>query len=207
MFFAEFSLHADIQQFIREHGVARRVVAFFCIVLGMYLCSYPEGHPEWVPWSTDLWHLGNYIFDHPGEISRMWLSVGAQMLMFGIALSTTAQNLLSGRYLLWMGSQGFYVYLIHAPLIRTILAWVIFGFNKPLQKEGLDDKGKPFPPGFLPMSAPWFVWMVMPFFYAIVYFAAWQWGLHVEPFCARVCKRLENILVSQQSKEGIVSGL
>ena len=136
----------------------------------------------------------------------MWLAVGSQMIIFGVAMSTTAQNLLSGRYLLWMGSQGFYVYLIHAPLIRTVLAWMVFGFNERIQKKGLDDKGKPFPPGNLAMSSPVVIWMAMPFFYACVYFAAYQWGLHVEPFCARVCKRLEDMLVSQESKEGIVSG-
>jgi len=135
------------------------------------------------------------------------MAVGTQMIIFGIALSTTAQNLLSGRYLLWMGSQSFYVYLIHAPLIRTVLAWLVFGFNKPLQKEGVNEEGKPFPPGNLPASSPSVIWIIIPFFYAVVYYISYQWGQYVEPFCARVCKRLENIMISQTSKEGIVSGV
>lgn len=53
--------------------------------------------------------------------------MGAFLLIFSILFSTTLRYLLSNRHLVFLGSISFSMYLLHATLMRTILAWVMFG--------------------------------------------------------------------------------
>ena len=38
-------------EFITNRTRLSRLIAIVCLVLGLYVASYPEGHPEWSTWS------------------------------------------------------------------------------------------------------------------------------------------------------------
>ena len=117
------------------------------IILGLYICSFPEDHYEWASWSDGIAQASNMAIPISGELSRYIHSVGAQIFILGLHFSDLAKKALSNRLFVWMGKRSFAVYLIHPLFIRTVLVWVMYGTIK--LPNDFDDYGKPIPPGIL----------------------------------------------------------
>ena len=61
------------------------------------------------------------------ELKRVYCTIGAFLLITSILFSPALQHLLSNRHLVFLGSISFSMYLLHATMMRTVLAWIVFG--------------------------------------------------------------------------------
>jgi hypothetical protein len=73
------------------------------------------------------------------DLARLIPLLAASLLIFSILFSPLLRQSLSHRYLVFLGGISFSMYLLHAILMRTILAWVIYGlFRQPWQEETVE---------------------------------------------------------------------
>ncbi|KAI4259778.1 MAG: hypothetical protein LQ352_000584 [Teloschistes flavicans] len=199
IFLADVSLDGDIASFAAVHPFLQAVGSSFLIFLGLLFCSYPEENPEWARWSTKLLDFGYWIFPSGVEFARYYPGLGADVLATGVMFNATAKKLLSHRFLCWMGKLSWPVYLLHAPLIRTVLTWVLFGASvRPLQ--GKDQNGHDLPPGWLPMANRWVVLFALPLFYVFLYRIAGLWASYVDPWCTNITQRFEDLVFRDDAK-------
>ena len=199
IFLAELSIDGDVASWSSSHPFIQSIGSASLILLGLFFCSYPEEHPTWARWSTGLLHLGNWIFPHGVEYARYYPGLGADILALGVMFNTTAKKILSHSFLCWMGKLSWPVYLLHAPLIRTVLTWALFGASvRPPQ--GKDDKGNQLPPGWLPIANRWVVMFAIPLFYVFLYRVAGLWANHVDPWCTRVTQWFEELVFRDDAK-------
>ncbi|KAL9038162.1 MAG: hypothetical protein Q9180_003298 [Flavoplaca navasiana] len=196
---AEVSIDPDVVNFMSEHPWFQAVTSSSLIILGFFFCSYPEEHPEWASWSRKMQDFGRLIFPHNSEYARFYPGMGADALATGIMFNPTAKTVLSHRFLCYLGRLSWPVYLIHAPLIRTVLAWVLFGASvRP--SRGKDENGNEMPPGYLPLAKPWVVMFAIPLFYVFLYRAADLWQRYVDPWCGRVTQHFEDLVFRDDAK-------
>ena len=196
---AEVSLDKDILEAVDRHPYLRMVGSACCIILGLFFCSYPEDKPEWARWSNFETRLGHYMFPQGVEYARYYPGLGSNVLTLGVMFNDTAKKMLSQRFFLFLGKNSFPIYLIHAPLIRTVLTWVLFGFSK-RPDNGKDDKGHQLPPGWLPVASTWVCLIAIPVFYVFLYRVANLWSNYVDPFCGRVTQWFEDLVFRDDAK-------
>ena len=194
---AELSLDSNVQSFITDRPIIVSLISSTFIIFGLYVVSYPEENPEWARWSMGLMNLGHYIFPQGSEYARFYPGLGSDLLTFGVAFNTTAKRLLSHSALCWMGKMSFAIYLLHAPLIRTVLTWMLFGIS-PRPPPPLP--GQNLPPEWIPIISHWAVIIIVPLFYIILYRIAQMWVLHVDPWCGRVTSWIEDRVFREESK-------
>lgn len=199
MILAEITLDPGIQAVAAEHNLIRTFTSGAAIILGLYFASYPENNPEWSRWSNGLTLLGNYIFPKGVEYSRYYSALGVNILATGILFNNTSKKILSNTLFLFMGKLSFAIYLLHAPLIRTVLTYGLFGFSvRP--DGGKDEHGNDLGPGLLPVANRWVCVFVIPLFYIFLYRVAALWAAYVEPFCGRVTNWFENLVFQEDAK-------
>lgn len=199
MLLAEITYDPDIQAITARHNLIRTIASAAAIILGLYFTSYPEEHSEWTRWSDGLNLLGRYIFPKNVDFSRFYAGLGVNILATGILFNNTAKKILSNSLFLFMGKLSFAIYLLHAPLIRTVLTYALFGFSvRPV--GGKDEHGNDLPPGFLPVASRWVCVFVIPLFYLFLYRVATLWAAYVEPFCGRVTNWFENLVFREDAK-------
>ena len=199
MMLAEFTLDSDIQSFANEHNYARSFVSSTLIVIGLFFMSYPEENPSWALWSQRLLHLGNHIFPKGVEFARYYPGMGVNLLTLGVMFNNTAKKILSNQFFCWMGKLSFPIYLLHAPLIRTVLTWVLFGAST-RPDQGKDEEGNQLPPGWLPIASRWVCVIALPLFYVFLYRVANMWATYVDPFCGNVTNWFENLVFRDDAK-------
>ena len=196
---AELTLDPDVQNYAALHNYARSGLSAGLIVLGLFFMSYPEENPSWARWSQNLSILGKYIFPVNAEYARYYPGMGVNILTLGVMFNTTAKKILSTSFFCWMGKLSFPIYLLHAPLIRTVLAWVLFGASiRP--DQGKDEEGNQLPPGWLPIANRWVVVMALPLFYVFLYRVANLWAQYIDPFCGRVTNWFEELVFRDDAK-------
>lgn len=199
MLLAEITLDPDIQAVAAEYNYIRTVTSGSAIILGLYFCSYPEEHPGWARWSAGLENLGKYIFPKNVEYARYYPGLGVDILATGILFNNSAKKLLSNSFFLFLGRLSFPIYLLHAPLIRTVLTYVLFGFSvRP--SGGKDENGHDLPPGYLPVASRWVCVFAIPLFYVFLYRVAALWATYVDPFCGQVTNWFEALVFRDDAK-------
>lgn len=154
--------------------------------------SFPSKKPEWAGWSNTLNHIGHTIFPQGGETWSSWASTGSLFLLAGIVLSEPLQKFLSHSAFLWLGAHSFPIYLIHGPLLRSFLNWMLFVFVAPEwyeEKEG-DVITKRWARYHLPPA--WKFIIALPIFFAVLLWLAQLWTAKIETRCGRLTKWLED---------------
>ena len=178
-----------------------RVMAGAALFLGLHISGYPEVSPEWTSWSWNLAQIGQFIF--PGQdYWRYWTSLGAQLISLAVVVSPRIQEVLSYPTLVWLGSVSLPLYLVHGPLVRSLLSWMLFGWQKPVSYYKQEVNGgfidtwqqRSFPDG-------WVFCIVLPIFLLVLLWASHLWTTWVEPWCASVTKRIEDIMCGSESGE------
>ena len=142
--------------------------------------------------------LGHYMFPSGVEYARYYPGLGSNVLTLGVMFNDTAKKLLSQRLFLFLGKNSFPIYLLHAPLIRTVLTWVLFGFSK-RPDNGRDDKGHQMW-GWLPVASTWVILIAVPLFYVFLYRVANLWSNYVDPFCGKVTQWFEDLVFRDDAK-------
>ena len=181
---------SEVMQYV-ENRPGFAVLSSTLIFTGFLCNSYPEDSPEWAPWSAAMGTLGHYIFPRGSELARFFPSIGGQMVCLGVMFNHTAKRLLSSRLPCFMGRHSFAVYLIHAPLIRIVLAWMLFGLSVRPPSPGQDEQGNALGRPYTPLTSKWNLVIGIPIFYWIVYRCAMLWTAYVDPFCGRITNWIE----------------
>ena len=197
---AELSLDRDVQDYTTARPVIFTLFSSLSIVLGIYILSYPEENPEWARWSANMLQFGYNIFPNGSEFARFYPALGANILTLGIIFNSTAKRILSHWSICWLGKMSFAIYLLHAPLIRTLLTWMLYGASSRPLSPGQDEQGHDLPLGWVPLASRWVCFIIIPLFYVLLYRIAQVWTTHVDPWCSRVTNWVEEKAFREDSK-------
>ncbi|KAK8139022.1 hypothetical protein PG984_002402 [Apiospora sp. TS-2023a] len=173
--------------FIANRTRLSGLIASVCLISGLYVASYPEGHPEWATWSRYMHNVLVAIVPEKADYPRYGSGIGLELITLGIHFSPFIKDVLSGKYLLWLGKQSFAVYLLHGPLLRWVLCWMVYGTRLPadVQNENGD-----WVPGQLKFPGAHKLLIWLPLWVPLNYFVANLWTSYVDPWCARVTEQI-----------------
>lgn len=178
----------------RARASSRLLLTFFAMTVGLFLAGYPESNPQRAGWSRKLERLGQTIFPSGTEVWRAAPALGSQLVLVAVLSSTTIQRVLSRPRILWLGSISLPIYLLHGPLLRTVFTWLMFGFEQPIKYSRTDDSGKMIEWSSVPFPLSlWRYVLAIAGFGAVLLAASQLWNVHVDPWCARATKRLEEL--------------
>ncbi|MCJ1472706.1 hypothetical protein MMC13_001355 [Lambiella insularis] len=200
MLLAELTFDPDVQSFVVDHSHLSSFLSFPLMILGTYIISYPEENPEWATWSNGLLRLGYHIFPDGAEFARFYPALGTNILLLGIFFNATAKRLFASQALCWLGKMSFAVYLIHGPLIRSVLTWMLYGASAQPLPLGKDDNGNDLPPAWIPLVSRWLVFFILPVFYILLYRLAQLWTCYVEPWCGLATSLIEEKVFRDDSR-------
>ncbi|KAL1969620.1 hypothetical protein VTN77DRAFT_8173 [Rasamsonia byssochlamydoides] len=158
------------------------VIPYLFAILGLYLCSFPDSFYEQAAWSRQLWQIGLVIFPPNPMFGRFWTGIGAQILCFSILFSPSMRNALSNRYLLWLGGISYPLYLLHGPLMRSVMAYMLFLPASLTFKPDLLEDGTPDPESLIPVPSRLTLCLILPFFFAFLLVVVRLWAVKVEPY-------------------------
>ncbi|KIH86850.1 Acyltransferase family protein [Sporothrix brasiliensis 5110] len=170
-------------KFLNDHPRATRVLSPAFLVLGTFVASYPETNPERVGWSRNLHAVLAFVLPYGSDYPRYASGLGVQLIALGLHFSPKMRDVLSNRAFLWLGKQSFAVYLLHGPLLRSVLAWMLYGFKT--LPDTLDAEGQPQHhetpfPGMMHLYVSLVMWIPLN------YFAAHLWTTYVDPYCGEL---------------------
>lgn len=203
-FIADLQNHPSTSQFISDRPRLSKILSAAFVFIGLTFASFPEGHAEWMTWSRILLDFMRPILPENPDFPRFASGIGLEFIALGVLLSPPLQRLLSGRYLLFLGRMSFAVYLLHGPLMKTTLVWMLYGVVVPPDHE--NDKGEMEMtrlkyPGNLALIMWQFIWL--PMLYCVANF----WMAYVDPWCERVTNRLvEYVTLDASEKPSILPG-
>jgi peptidoglycan/LPS O-acetylase OafA/YrhL len=168
-----------------------KILPYGLVTLGFYICSYPDQYADQTAWSSQLASLAQIIFPKDANVSRYYASLGAQMVCFGVMLSPFLSRILSHPTLLWLGSISFPLYLIHGPLMRSVLVYLVYfpmsiGFKPRLRPDGTFD-----PESYIPTPNSFRLALVLVIFVAFLLYVVQQWTRYVEPKMAALTNSFE----------------
>jgi peptidoglycan/LPS O-acetylase OafA/YrhL len=200
LFLAELCCDTELHDHLDRRSILLPVLSSALIVGGGFIISFPEDKPEWATWSTAMVNAGHHFFPANSEYGRFYPGIGAQMLCLGILFNPTAKRVLSNPLLCWLGKVSFAIYLTHAPLLRTILAWMVFGLSTPPSSPGLNAEGQALPPGWRAPVGPVAMALLVPLWYVLIYRMASWWVAYVDPWCGRATNRIEELCFGDETK-------
>lgn len=188
-----------VVEYTKNHSSIKSAIPWALVVFGLYLSGYPELHAEWTGWSRSLLNAGNMVFPSGSEVWRAWPTVGTSVTILGVIISPFFQRLLSHPRIMWLGGLSLPIYLLHAPLLRTVLTWMLFGFTQPKQYSDTDKDGNTHTWESVPVpGSVWIYVLVLPVFFAVLLGLCHLWNLFVDPWCAWATKRMEDVMVGEE---------
>lgn len=168
-------------------------------MLGLFFMSFPHVNAWDASWSRILQIIGTGITPNVSDLTRFWPGIGAQILCIAIMISSDMQEWLSGGIPVYLGGVSFSLYLLHGPLMKTILAWMMFLpgiLHQPELVGPRDLYQKP--------SDAWFFLLILPVFLTILMAAVHGWSAKVEPIFARTTKRLEGLVTGSSEAKHVL---
>ncbi|OAA66607.1 Acyltransferase 3 [Niveomyces insectorum RCEF 264] len=198
VFLADVQNHPRANQFLADHTRLARLLSPLLLVAGGLVASYPEAHPERVGWANAQKAVLDTILPVNADSTRFASGFGVQLIALGLHFSPGMRDVLANRAFLWLGKQSFAVYLLHGPLLRSVLAWLVYGFKT--LPPTTDAEGKQTPhytpfPGFLHLYVVLVMWI--PLNYA----AAVAWTTYVDPWAANVTEKLASYVVRDATEK------
>ena len=184
----------------REHPVIK-CIPYLSTALGLFLMSFPNEYYDWASWCLRLHELGSLLFPPGVELGRAWPGIGAQILCYSVCFSPSLRHALSQKFLLWLGGVSYSLYLLHGPLMRSVLAWLVFGpmtstgeWVTPENElyavpEGSDYIPRPCWPAFI---------LILPVFWAFLLLTVHFWSSKVEPKFAAATKWSEDLALGKK---------
>jgi hypothetical protein len=193
------------RDFVNGHPKVRRAVLTTLIVLGWYVACYPGEHWEWALWSRQLEWIGHYLIpEGAASYPKRFTAIGWDLIVTGIWLSPTLQNMFSNKLFMWVGRNSFAVYLTHGTVMKVGLARLIYGWStKPywVEQPPAEGEGEAIE-HFIPRSSNWFVWAIaIPTFFVVQYTLAHLWTTYVDSLCAKATKWLEDTMFESDEDE------
>lgn len=194
----------DLQQyqpaldFINNRPRLCRLLSIIFMSVGLFVASYPEGHPEWQPWSQFIHVWLERILPEKPDFPRFSSGIGLHLITLGLHFSPWLRELLASRYLIFLGKQSFAVYLLHGPLLRWVLVWMLYGVRLP--PDHMNDKGE-VEHGVLkyPGNNWLLAWLLL--WVPLNYGVAMLWTGWVDPWCDRMTDRIVSYVKLEQKDE------
>jgi len=206
VFLADLQNHGAANTFVARFPRACRLGSLILVAAGLTLASYPERYADARPWSRAQHRLLDAIApSERAELPRYASGLGLQLVTLGLHFNPWLRDLLANRWFLWLGRQSFAVYLLHGPLLRSVLCWMIFGVT--LQPEAADGEGRMIRP-LLNYPGHQRLLLCLPIWIPLVYASAVAWTTYVDPWCARVSEKMvAYVLPDPEEKigEGLLS--
>lgn len=191
---ADLQNHEPTTALIARRPRASALLSGALVLLGLALASFPEAHEERAPWSRALARLLAPLAAGGADLPRLGTGLGLELVSAGIVLSPgVLQRALSGRHLLFLGRMSFAVYLLHGPLMRTTLAWMLYGVHAPPPAAAAAERLAY--PGGLALIAWQVVWLPM------LYGVASLWMAYVDPWCEKMTNGLVEYVKLEASEK------
>lgn len=189
---AEFSV-SPYPSILAAIPLVSTVISPMLAVVGLTLMSFPGSSPEGAPWSADLKSFFLAVFPSTvhKSIARLSGSTGALLLCFAILCSPHLRRMLSVEPLRWLGRISFPIYLLHATVMRTVLAWFVF-LGQPLQEfpvdssEGAETVMRHAQPGAVRIG------LGIMLMAAVTLYASHLWQNNLEPAFGKITAWAEN---------------
>jgi len=193
------------RDFVNSHPKARRTVLTTLIVVGWYVACFPGEHWEWALWSRQLETIGHFLIPNgAASYPKRFTAIGWDLMVTGIWLSPTLQNMFSNKLFMWVGRNSFAVYLTHGTVMKVGLARLIYGWStKPywVEQPPAEGEGEAIV-HYIPRSSNWFVWaLAIPTFFVVEYTIAHLWTTYVDSYCAKATKWLEDTMFEKDEDE------
>ncbi|KAI1497273.1 acyltransferase family-domain-containing protein [Biscogniauxia marginata] len=187
VFLCDVQNHPPAIDWLTSRPKTSRILATIFLVLGLYVASYPEKHPEWATWSRWQFEVLRQIVPEKAEFPRYGSGIGLMLITIGLHFSPGIRDFLSSKYLLWLGKQSFAVYLLHGPLLRSVLCWMVYGIHLP--PDITNEQGETVP-GKLVFPSGWRLLIALPFWIPLNYGVAMLWTGYVDPWCAQLTEKI-----------------
>lgn len=202
---AETSMTAFATAFLSGRRILR-LIPYFILLAGWYCISFPNRFPKRMPWSDHMLNAGLTIFPAQADIHAFYSHVGATLIITAIAFSSSMQRFFNMRVLQWLGARSFPIYLVHGPILRSFLNWLLFAGSPIVMVEEKDEERNvigvhpmfPIPP---PSRFTW----AIPLFLVLTLVLADLWLKQVEPRCGRVAKWIEDKICIKQSGDALLA--
>lgn len=184
---------------IKARSILFRFLPILAAILGLYLMSFPAEFSSWKPWTRQLQSIGEHIFVPNADMGRFWPGVGAQFLCFSIQLSPELKSFFSRPSFTFLGGISFSMYLLHGPLMRSVLAWMVFG---PVNMSTQHSPAYAQDPEYkLPVPSAWTFFITLPAYAALLVIASKLWNCKVEPYFGRATKLLQGLAARDTAGE------
>ncbi|KAI1377851.1 acyltransferase family-domain-containing protein [Hypoxylon crocopeplum] len=201
VFLCDLQNHPPATEWLTRRAKMSRVLAAIFLVLGLYVASYPEGHPEWAAWSHYQFKVLKKIIPKDADFPRFASGIGLELFTLGLHFSPGLRDFLSSKYLLWFGKQSFAVYLLHGPLLRSVLCWMVYGIHVP--PSITNDKGETIQ-GTLMFPSGWRLMISLPFWIPLNYGVAMLWTGYVDPWCATLTEKIVGKVMLARDEKGVL---
>ncbi|XDG05073.1 hypothetical protein ABKA04_004688 [Annulohypoxylon sp. FPYF3050] len=199
VFLCDLQNHPPATEWLTRRARLSQVLAVVFLFLGLYVASFPEGHPEWATWSNYQFKVLRQILPKDPDFPRFASGIGLELITLGLHFSPALRDILSSKVLLWFGKQSFAVYLLHGPLLRSVLCWMVYGIRVP--PPITNDKGETIH-GTLMFPSGWRLMISLPFWIPLNYGAAMLWTGYVDPWCATLTEKIVGKVMLARDEKG-----
>jgi hypothetical protein len=200
IFFAELSMLDWVQSFAVRRTILNKAITISLLIIGLFLLSFPNSHPEWAPWFNPIVEFGKVWYPEGSNQFSITLYAGVFLMLASILLSTSFQWFLVRPVFLWLGKISFPLYLLHGPLLRSFLCWILYLGQYPKYEEQPTPTGEVvLVPVNLDIPSNFRLAVCVPIFFAVVLYLSHVWIEKVEPLCASATRFFEEWVTGKRS--------
>ena len=165
------------------------------LFLALLLMSIPMDNYRSSTWSTTIMDFFRPMFPTFTDPPRQPISLGAQLLGLSIVLSPLLRQLFVLRPLLWLGKVSFGIYLLHGPLMRSVLSWCLYLGSTPLE---IPEQVKAEPAVLLyPLPGKLRIGVSLVVFLTVLGGVVQLWTVKMEPVFAKLTKKAEDLMFAK----------
>lgn len=178
----------------------RTAVALITVPLALFalvFMSMPMDNYGSTTWSATIMDFFQPVFPFYTEPPRQVISLGAQLLCLSVVLSPLIRQIFTLAPLLWLGKVSFAIYLLHGPLMRSVLSWCLYFGSTPLE---IPSEVNAVPPVLLyPLPGGFRVTTSVIVFLAVLGGVAHLWTVRMEPVFGRMTKKAEDLMFAKEN--------